>query len=111
MSERVYERGQNACARGADRMAERAGAAVHVHLRMIELEIVHRSHGDARESFVDFVEVDVASIPARAFEHRTNRADRRRREPLGRLRVARVCNDAGERLEPMRFHGARACDR
>ena len=49
---------------GADRVAERGGAAVDVDLVVRNAEVVHREHGDAGEGFVDFEQVDVALAPA-----------------------------------------------
>ena len=38
------ERRQDARAGSSDRMAERAGAAVDVHARMVDVEVVHGRH-------------------------------------------------------------------
>ena len=89
----------DACSGGADRMPERASAAIHVDLRVIELEIVHRGHGDARERFVDLVEIDLIGSPADFRQQGFQSADRRCGEPFGRLRVACIADDAGERFQ------------
>src|SRR5207344_3266543 len=47
--ERGDQRHQNARARRADRVAERAGAAVDIDLLVRKAEIAHRGHGDDRE--------------------------------------------------------------
>ena len=91
-------------------MAERAGAAVHVDARMVDVHIAHRRHGHGRERLVDLVEIRVAGLPAELGEQRLDRADRSGREPLRLVRVARVAEDARERLEAARFRSALAHD-
>jgi hypothetical protein len=59
LAQRAEQRDDDARARGADRMAERAGAAVHVDLVVRQVELAHRRHGDHRERLVDLVQVDV----------------------------------------------------
>ena len=64
--QRAQQRHQDARAGRADRMAERAGAAVHVHLVVRQAELLHRRHGDHGEGLVDLVQVDVLRAPAGA---------------------------------------------
>ena len=73
------ERDENARARGADRMAERTGAAVHVHaLSSARPSSAHRRHDDDGERFVDLPEVDVLRRPADAIEQATRWHERAR---------------------------------
>src|SRR3954470_8334474 len=62
------QRDQDARARSADRMAKRASAAVDVHPVVRQPVLLHGRHGDYGEGFVDLVQVDVASFPARLLE-------------------------------------------
>src|ERR1041385_8751925 len=48
--ERVQQRHQDARARRADGMAERASPAIDVDLGVVEAEIAHGDHGDIGES-------------------------------------------------------------
>ena len=49
---------------GADRMTERAGSAVDVDTRVLDVEVAHGRHGDRGERLVDLIEVDIARGPA-----------------------------------------------
>ena len=62
--QRVEQRRQHAAAARADRVAERDSAAVDVHLRRIDAELVE--HGDRLhgERLVQLEEIDVLQIPA-----------------------------------------------
>ena len=95
----VYQGREDACAGCADRMTERACASIHVDAGGIELQIVNRRHRDARECFVDLVQVHLVGVPAGLREHRLDCADRRGREPFRRLGMAGVRDDAGQRLQ------------
>jgi 3-hydroxyacyl-CoA dehydrogenase/enoyl-CoA hydratase/3-hydroxybutyryl-CoA epimerase/enoyl-CoA isomerase len=106
--ERVHEAGDDAPAGRADRMAERAGAAVDVDARRVELELADRGHRHHRKGLVDFVQVDIACGPAESRQHLLHGADRRRREPLRLLRVAGVADDARQRLQAPRAGGGAA---
>src|SRR4051794_39963415 len=55
----VDERHQDAGAAGADRVAERDGTAVHVHLRLVNAEHADRVDRHGRERLVDLEQVDV----------------------------------------------------
>ena len=57
---RRQQRDENPRPRGADGVAERAGAAVHVDLVVRQVEIAHRRHRHHRESLVDLEEIDIA---------------------------------------------------
>src|SRR6185503_2259677 len=61
----VDERHQDAGAAGADRVAERDRAAVHVHLGLVELKHAHRVERDRGERLVDLEQVDLAGRQAR----------------------------------------------
>src|SRR5208337_4824541 len=63
--QRRHQSDQDARARGADRMAERAGAAMDIHLVMRQIEIAHRRHGDDGKGLVDLEQVHFAETPAR----------------------------------------------
>src|SRR2546430_759181 len=52
-------------ASGAERMAERDGAAVHINLLGIDIELAHRLHRHAGEGFVDLPEVDILHTHSR----------------------------------------------
>src|SRR5688572_18301503 len=84
---------ERARARGADRMAERAGAAVDVVLVVRQVVLLHRRHGDHREGLVDLVEVDVLRAPPGALEKLADRADGCGGEPSGLLRMRRMAHD------------------
>ena len=47
-------------------MAERAGAAMHIHLFMRQAELAHRRHHDDGEGLVDLEEIDARERPADA---------------------------------------------
>ena len=68
-------------------MAERAGAAVHVHLVVRQAVLFHRRHGDDREGLVDLVEVDLPCAPAGLLEELLHRAHGRGGEPAGLLLI------------------------
>ncbi|KGC57475.1 acetyl-CoA acetyltransferase domain protein [Burkholderia mallei] len=99
-AQRADQRDEDAGARRADRMAERARAAVHVDLLVRQAVLLHRRHRDDRERFVDLVQVDLGRAPAVLLEQAPDRADRRRRELRRRLRERRMADDARERREP-----------
>src|ERR1700675_3034436 len=61
--EGVQQGHDDARAGGADRMAERAGAAMNVEPILGNAEIALCGHGDDRESLVDLEEIDVADGP------------------------------------------------
>ena len=45
---------------------ERAGAAVDVDARVVDVEVVHGRHGDGRERLIDLVQIDIAAAASRA---------------------------------------------
>ena len=58
--------------------------AVDVHFFRIDFERPSDGNGGDRESFVQFVEVDISiSVPARLFQDDLDRVDRRHHDPLG----------------------------
>src|SRR5690606_32725494 len=90
---------------GADRVAEGASAAVHVHLCVVEAEVVHGCHGDDGEGFVDLEQVNVVLGPARALQHLFHRADGCGGEPLRRVGVGGVGHDLRQRGQAARLGG------
>ena len=96
--ERVEERGQDARAARADRVAERDGAAVDVDLRRIDAELFQHRDRLHRKRFVDLEQIHVrrASQPAFSATRRTAStgviSTNFGGEPAGRLR-----HDARER--------------
>ena len=89
-------------------MAERAGAAVHVHLLVRDADVAHGRHGHDGKGLVDLVETDVASRPADLLQQLLDGSDRCCREPGGCLGDAGNAGNAGERLQlaPLGFAGA-----
>ena len=71
-----------------------------------QLELVHRRHRHRGERLVDFPEVDVLGGPAGLLQHLLDRADRRGREPVRRLRVHAVADDARDRLDAERVRAS-----
>ena len=100
LAQRAEQRHEDPRARRADRMTERAGAAVHVDLVVRDAVLLHRRHRHDRERLVDLEEVDVLRRPAGLPVQLLDRADRRRREEPRLLRVRRVRDDHRERREP-----------
>ena len=96
------QRHQNARARGADRMAERAGAAVDVDLLVRQPEVAHRRHGDDGEGLVDLEQIDEVLAPPGLLEQLFQRPDRGggkifRRGGMRRMRKTRA-RGAGPRF-------------
>src|SRR5581483_8802940 len=91
------------CAGRADRMAERAGAAMHVELLARNVEIARRRHRHHREGFVDLEEIDVGNRPAGFRQQLPDRRDRRRGVPGGLLAVGRMPLDLGEDRQAVAF--------
>ena len=63
--QRAEQRDDDARAAGADRVAQRAGAAVHVDDLVRQLELAHRRHRHRGEGFVDLPQVDLRRRPSR----------------------------------------------
>ena len=99
LSQRADQRDQDARARRADRMAQRAGAAVHVDLVVRQLVLLHRRHGDHGEGLVDLVQVDLARASSRSCRTACWIAPTGAVvEPARLLRMRRVADDRGQRL-------------
>src|SRR5690625_3323666 len=79
---RVNESDQNARAAGAQRVAQRTGAAVDVDLVMRQVQFLHGGHGNGGKSLVDFIKIDVSRLPASLFKHLFHGAHRRGRKPF-----------------------------
>src|SRR5579863_9346121 len=95
--EGVDERHQDARTARADGVAEGAGAAVHVHLGALQLELGHGGHGHHGEGLVDLEQVHVLHAPARLLEELTDGPHRGGGEPGGVLGVSGVTDDARQR--------------
>ena len=102
--QRTEQRDDDARARGADRVAERAGAAVHVDDLVRQPELRHRRHRDRGEGLVDLPQVDGLGRPSRP-----SSAPSRSRPPARCVNHSGACactawrDDARDRL------GAAAC--
>jgi hypothetical protein len=94
--ERMQQRDNQPSAGGADRMAERAGAAIDVELFPGNAEIALRRHRHHSEGFVDLEQVDVTDVPADLVEQFSYRRDRRGGELLRFLAVGRMALDLGK---------------
>src|SRR3954452_17974991 len=79
--QRVQQRHDQPRAGGADRMAERAGAAIDVQSVTGNAEVALRSHCDYRKSLVDLEQVDISNAPAYLVQELSDRRDRRGGEP------------------------------
>src|SRR5437763_14707755 len=66
---------------GADRMPERAGAAMDVHASAVDREIANGRHRHHCERLVDLEQVDVPYRPIRLLQHFADGGDRRGGEP------------------------------
>src|ERR1043165_855276 len=64
----VEQRDEDAAARGADRVADRDGAAVDVDLARVPAHLVVDGARLRREGFVDLEEVEVLRLPAGALQ-------------------------------------------
>src|SRR6478736_3652541 len=60
----VDQGGEDARAAGADRMSERDGPAVHVHLGLVDPQHAYRVERDRGERLVDLEQVDVLDFEA-----------------------------------------------
>ena len=76
LAQRAEQRHQDARARRADRMAERAGAAVHVDLVVRQAVLLHRRHRHHGERLVDLVQVDVLRASSRSCSIELSRSRR-----------------------------------
>src|SRR6478672_1866134 len=99
--ERIDQGDENACAARANRVAERGRAAMDVDLLMGDAEILHREHGDAGESLVDFPQVDFAGLPASLVEDLLDRSDGSDRELRRLLRMGRSRDNPRDGLKAL----------
>src|SRR5450830_1470650 len=83
-------------ARGADRVAQRARAAVDVDLAVRNVEVVHGGHRHGGERFIDLEQVHLAAAPACFRVQFLDGADGSRGELVRRLRVRGVAVDLGD---------------
>src|SRR4051812_40797256 len=94
----VDDRAEDACARGADRMAEGDRAAVDIDAVLLDAQLPDRLQRHGGEGLVDLPQVDVARLQAglvQRLARRTGRGGRQPGEVVGELRVA---DDLGEHL-------------
>src|SRR3569833_1769483 len=105
----VDQSGENTSAGGADGVAEGAGAAVDVYPGMVDIDVLHRDHGDRGESLVDFIEVGVMRAPAEFRQDLFDGANGGNGEPLRFLRMAGIREHASDWLQAscLRSSGAR----
>src|ERR1700709_2093583 len=66
--ERIQKRRHQLGAGGAERVAERDGAAMDVEARRIGAGVLEPRHGHRREGFVDLEQIDVVDLHAGLFE-------------------------------------------
>ncbi len=93
-----HERAEDARARGADRMAERDGAAVDVDLVLVDPEHADRVQRDRSERLVDLPQVDVLGLQAGLLERDLGGVRRRAREVGEVVGDLRLGDDRGQRL-------------
>src|SRR5215212_6758085 len=98
---RMQQRHDQACAGGADGMAERTGAAIDIQSVAGDTQIALRRHRYHRERLVDLEQIDVTNAPAHLVEQLADRRNRGCREPLRLLAVGGVALDLGKRREPV----------
>ena len=99
---RIEQRRQDPRAAGADRVAERDRAAVHVDARRIDPELAHHRDRLDREGFVDLEEVDVVQVPTDFRRDLPHGFDRRHHDQLRRQPARRLSDDARHRREAER---------
>src|SRR5690242_19881893 len=58
----------NARAGGADGVAQRACAAMHIHLLLRNIQLTHRSKRHNGKSFIDFEKIDFTFFPTRLLQ-------------------------------------------
>src|SRR6266545_801112 len=83
-AQRVDQRGEHVRAARPNRMADRDGAAVHVHLCGFDPEFALQGYDLHRERFVDLEEVHVLQVPADLLRDLADRFDRRHEHELRR---------------------------
>jgi hypothetical protein len=93
--------------RRADRMAKRAGAAMHIDLFVRQGKLLHRRHGDHREGLVDFEKIDIRQGPAGLVHQFSQRLDGGGGELTRRLGVGGMRQDNRQRRDAPLF-GLRA---
>src|SRR6266540_2308806 len=96
----VDHRAEDACPRGADRVAERHRTTVHVHLLRVDGEHLDRVEHHRRESLVELHALDVANLLAGFCKCRRSRLrgrPRQIREVIGDISLR---DDRREHLQP-----------
>src|SRR3984893_4747111 len=98
----VEHRAEDHGAGRAERMSHRDGAAVDVHLGVVEIERLHVAQHHRRERFVELDQIDIVDGHAGLLEHLAGDVDRAGKHDRG-LRA-----DVGERLDARARLQARA---
>src|SRR5882724_8224944 len=98
----IQQRSHDARPGRADRMAERTGSAVDIHLLMIQAQVLHRGHGHGRKRLVDLVQVDVLGLPIQLPQQFLHGAHGRQSEPFRLAREAGVAQDACQGFAALR---------
>jgi hypothetical protein len=96
--QRVDQRDHDARTARADRVTQRAGAAVDVDDLVREIQLLHQRHRHHGKGLVDFPQVHVAHAPAGLGQRLLRGAHGGGGKPLGLLRVRGVADDARQRL-------------
>ena len=81
-------------------MAQRAGAAIDVHLLARDAHLAHERHRDHGEGLVDLPEVDVLHRPADPVQKLVRSRHRRRGEPARRVRVSGMARNPRPHRQP-----------
>ena len=87
------QRHDDSGARRANRMAERAGPAMHIDFFARQGKLLHRRHDDHREGLVDLEKIDIRNRPAGLVHQFSQRSDGGSGKLTWRLRVGGVRQD------------------
>ena len=91
-------------------MTERDRSAVHIHLLVRDIDVLHGGHGHDGERFIDLEQIDVVNGHPRALEDQIDRFPGCSREPLRLVRRSSLRDDASHRLEVILLRVVRRCD-
>jgi len=87
---------QNPAAGSADGVAQGAGAAVHIDLGRVQLQVMDGGHGDHGEGFVDFPQIHVGGGPAHLLQDLFHGAHGGGGEPGRFMGIGAVTQDFGD---------------
>ncbi len=90
-------------------MTERACAPVDVQLFMRNAQILGGCHGDHREGFIDFKQIDIFDLPIRLVQQFADRRDRRSGVPGRILAMRRMALDFCKNGEPVPLRNGPSC--